>query len=127
MGKVGGIINFSGQVSGIAASIVTGYLVTALHSYAWVFGVAATYLAIGIGGYIFLLGKIELRRSRTETALTGPLRLMPGVIRSWAANRSHDGAFSPPESQTFRLPAYLGNITNVCIPFRCIARKFVLL
>ena len=34
VGKVGGIINFAGQVAGIAASILTGYLVSALHSYA---------------------------------------------------------------------------------------------
>jgi MFS family permease len=59
VGKVGGIVNFSNQVSGICAPIVTGYLVHALHSYAWVFGVSAIYLAIGIGGYVFLLGRIE--------------------------------------------------------------------
>ena len=59
VGKVGGIINFSNQISGIAAPILTGYLVSAFHSYAWAFGVAAAYLAIGIASYIFLLGKIE--------------------------------------------------------------------
>ena len=64
VGKVGGIVNFSNQVSGIGAPIVTGYLVTALHSYAWVFGVSAIYLAIGICGYIFLLGRIERPRPR---------------------------------------------------------------
>jgi MFS family permease len=60
VGKVGGIINFSGQVSGIAASILTGYLVSARHTYAAAFAVAAAYLAIGIAGYLFLLGTIEL-------------------------------------------------------------------
>jgi len=64
VGKVGGIINFSGQVSGIAASILTGYLVSASHSYFWAFAVAAAYLAIGIAGYLFLLGKIELPAPR---------------------------------------------------------------
>ncbi len=59
VGKVGGIINFSNQISGIVAPIVTGYLVSALHSYTWVFGVSAIYLTIGIAAYIFLLGKIE--------------------------------------------------------------------
>ena len=59
VGKVGGIINFSNQISGISAPIITGYLVTAFHSYAWAFGVSGIYLAIGIAGYIFLLGKIE--------------------------------------------------------------------
>ncbi len=62
VGKVGGIINFSNQISGIVAPIATGYLVTAFHSYAWAFGVAAAYLAIGIASYILLLGKIEPMR-----------------------------------------------------------------
>jgi MFS transporter, ACS family, D-galactonate transporter len=60
VGKVGGIANFAGQISGISAPIITGYLVSALHSYFWVFGVAAIYLAIGIAGYFFLLGRIEM-------------------------------------------------------------------
>jgi ACS family D-galactonate transporter-like MFS transporter len=59
VGKVGGIINFSSQISGISAPIITGYLVSAFHSYAWAFGVAAVYLAIGIAAYTFLLGRIE--------------------------------------------------------------------
>ena len=59
VGKVGGIMNFSNQISGIAAPIVTGYLVSARQSYAWAFGVSAIYLSIGIAAYIFLLGRIE--------------------------------------------------------------------
>jgi MFS family permease len=59
VGKVGGIVNFSNQISGICAPIVTGYTVTAFHSYAWAFGVAGIYLTIGIAAYVFLLGKIE--------------------------------------------------------------------
>lgn len=59
VGKVGGIINFSSQVSGISAPIITGYLVSAFHNYAWAFGVSAVYLVIGIAGYTFMLGKIE--------------------------------------------------------------------
>jgi ACS family D-galactonate transporter-like MFS transporter len=59
VGSVGGIINFSNQVSGIAAPIVTGYLVQSLHSFAWAFGVSAIYLAIGITAYLVLLGRIE--------------------------------------------------------------------
>jgi ACS family D-galactonate transporter-like MFS transporter len=59
VGKVGGIINFSNQLSGIAAPIITGYLVAARQSFAWAFGVAAVYLLIGIGGYLVLLGRIE--------------------------------------------------------------------
>lgn len=55
VGRVGGIMNFSNQVSGIAASIVTGILVQRWHNFAAAFGVAAVYLAIGLGAYLFLL------------------------------------------------------------------------
>ncbi len=58
VGRVGGIMNFSSQLSGIAAPIFTGYM-AARHSFAWAFGAAAIYLAVGIAAYIFLLGKIE--------------------------------------------------------------------
>jgi len=59
VGRVGGIINFSNQLSGICATILTGYLVAARQSFALAFGVSAAYLMIGIAGYIFLLGRIE--------------------------------------------------------------------
>ncbi|MFZ1084948.1 MAG: MFS transporter [Terracidiphilus sp.] len=60
VGKVGGIVNFSNQLSGIAAPIATGYLVTARQSFALAFGLPVIYLAVGIAAYIFLLGRIEL-------------------------------------------------------------------
>ena len=59
VGTVGGIVNFSNQISGIAAPIVTGYVVAATRSYAWAFGIAAIYLLIGIASYVILLGRIE--------------------------------------------------------------------
>jgi MFS transporter, ACS family, D-galactonate transporter len=59
VGTVGGIINLSNQLSGIAAPIITGYVVAETKSYAWAFGISAIYLMIGISSYIFLLGKIE--------------------------------------------------------------------
>jgi ACS family D-galactonate transporter-like MFS transporter len=59
VGTLGGILNFANQISGIAAPIATGYLVTARQSFALAFGVAAVYLVIGIAGYLFLLGDIE--------------------------------------------------------------------
>ncbi len=59
VGTVGGIVNFSNQLSGIAAPIATGYIVAATQSYVWVFGVAAIYLLVGIASYMFLLGRIE--------------------------------------------------------------------
>ena len=59
VGKVGGIINFSSQLSAILAPIVTGYIVGSLHSYAWAFGVAGIYLSVGIAAYVLLLGRLE--------------------------------------------------------------------
>ena len=59
VGTLGGILNLSNQLSGIAAPLITGYVVGVTHSYAWAFYIAATYLLIGIASYIFLLGKIE--------------------------------------------------------------------
>jgi MFS transporter, ACS family, D-galactonate transporter len=59
VGKVGGIVNFVCQVSGIAAQIVTGFIVKATDSYALAFGISAVYLLVGIAGYLFLLRRIE--------------------------------------------------------------------
>ncbi len=59
VGSVGGIVNFSNQLSGIAAPIITGYVVAATHEYVWAFAISAVYLVIGICGYIFMLGRIE--------------------------------------------------------------------
>ena len=70
VGKVAGIVNFSNQLSGICAPIVTGYILTALHSYAWVFGVSAIYLAIGICGYVLLLGRIEQPLRNNSASMT---------------------------------------------------------
>ena len=55
VGRVGGILNFSNQLSGVAAPIITGYVVQTRHSFAGAFVVAGAYLVIGICGYIFLL------------------------------------------------------------------------
>ena len=59
VGKVGGIMNFSNQISGITAPIVTGYLAYTRHSFALAFAVPAVYLLIGITAYFVLLGRIE--------------------------------------------------------------------
>jgi MFS transporter, ACS family, D-galactonate transporter len=59
VGTLGGILNFGNQLSGIAAPIVTGYIVGATHSFSWAFLVAAAFLVVGIAGYVFLLGRIE--------------------------------------------------------------------
>jgi ACS family D-galactonate transporter-like MFS transporter len=58
VGTVGGIMNLSNQLSGIAAPIVTGFIVSATKNFQWAFLAAAAYLTIGIASYIFLLGEI---------------------------------------------------------------------
>ncbi len=59
VGRVGGIMNFSNQLSAIAAPVATGYLVAATHSFAAAFIASAAYLVVGLAGYAFLLGRIE--------------------------------------------------------------------
>ncbi|MFL6450238.1 MAG: MFS transporter [Bryobacteraceae bacterium] len=59
VGKVGGILNFGNQVSGIVAPIVTGYIARETGSMGKAFAVAAVLLLLGIASYIFLLGRIE--------------------------------------------------------------------
>jgi MFS transporter, ACS family, D-galactonate transporter len=58
VGTLGGILNLANQIAGIAAPIVTGYILRATHSFSWAFGAAAVFLLIGIAGYVFLLGRI---------------------------------------------------------------------
>jgi MFS transporter, ACS family, D-galactonate transporter len=59
VGTLGGIMNFSNQVAGIAAPIITGYISAVTHSFSYAFGAAAAFLVVGIAGYVFLLGRIE--------------------------------------------------------------------
>jgi MFS family permease len=59
VGTLGGILNFCNQLAGIAAPIVTGYVVQATHSFSWAFVAATIFLFVGIAGYVFLLGQIE--------------------------------------------------------------------
>ena len=56
VGSVGGIVNFVSQLSAISAPVITGYVVKLTHSFAWAFGAAAIFLAIGIASYVVLLG-----------------------------------------------------------------------
>ena len=59
MGTVGGILNLCNQLAGIAAPIATGFIVAGTKSFSWAFIAAAVFLALGIAGYIFLLGNME--------------------------------------------------------------------
>ena len=59
VGRVGGILNFSNQLSGIFAPAITGLLVYKLHSFTAAFAVAGAYLVIGICAYLFLLRDVH--------------------------------------------------------------------
>jgi sugar phosphate permease len=58
VGTIGGIMNLSNQIAGIAAPIVTGFIVAETKSYSAAFLAAAAFLVIGIAAYIFLLGNM---------------------------------------------------------------------
>ncbi|MGB9433097.1 MAG: MFS transporter [Candidatus Acidiferrum sp.] len=59
VGTLASIANLSGQLAAISAPIITGYIVSATHSFASAFVTAAVILSVGIVGYAFLLGRIE--------------------------------------------------------------------
>jgi ACS family D-galactonate transporter-like MFS transporter len=59
VGTLAGTVNLCGQIAAICAPIVTGYIVSAAHSFAAAFVTATLILLMGIAGYIFLLGRIE--------------------------------------------------------------------
>ena len=58
-GRVGSILNLSGQIAAITAPIITGYISARTHSFRGAFLVAGSLLLAGVAGYIFLLGRIE--------------------------------------------------------------------
>lgn len=57
-GAIGGIMNFFNNLMGVAAPVVTGYIVGATNSFSGAFLVAGAVLLIGIIAYVFLLGEI---------------------------------------------------------------------
>lgn len=59
VGTVGSIMNFFNNVMGIAAPIVTGYIVGETQSFTNAFLTAAAVLVVGIFFYVVVLGKIE--------------------------------------------------------------------
>jgi len=68
VGTLAGAVNLCGQIAAISAPIVTGYIVSASHSFAAAFVTATVILLLGIVGYIFLLGRIEpILEPQTET------------------------------------------------------------
>ena len=59
VGRLGGIVNFCGQLAAISAPIVTGYIASITHAFASAFIAATVILLLGIAGYVFLLSRIE--------------------------------------------------------------------
>lgn len=59
IGAVGGIMNFAVNAMGIAAPIVSGYILKYTHVFTGAFLVAGVILMIGIVAFVLLLGRIE--------------------------------------------------------------------
>ncbi len=59
VGTVGGIMNFANNLMGVAAPIVTGFIVGATNSFTNAFLVAGVILAVGIVSFVFVMGPIQ--------------------------------------------------------------------
>jgi MFS transporter, ACS family, D-galactonate transporter len=59
VGAVGGIMNFSNNMMGVVAPIVTGFIVGRTRSFVDAFLVAGLVLFAGVVAFVFLLGRIE--------------------------------------------------------------------
>jgi sugar phosphate permease len=59
VGTLASIANLVGQLAAISAPIITGYIVSATHSFASAFVTATVILLLGIFGYAVLLGRLE--------------------------------------------------------------------
>lgn len=71
-GRVGGIMNFSNQISAIAAPILTGLMVQRTGSYLWAFVIPTVYILIGIAAYVTMLRRVELIDLQKALAGTSP-------------------------------------------------------
>ncbi len=56
---VGGIVNLTNNLMGVAAPVITGFIVGLTHSFAGAFLVAGLVLLVGIFSYVVMLGRIE--------------------------------------------------------------------
>jgi MFS family permease len=74
-GRVGGIMNFSNQISAIAAPILTGWIVSLTHSYVYAFVIPTVYILVGIVAYMTLLQRIEVIDVREALAGTPGRRM----------------------------------------------------
>lgn len=58
-GTIGGIVNFCNNLMGVAAPVITGFIVGITHSFAGAFLIAGIVLVVGIFFYSVVLGRIE--------------------------------------------------------------------
>ena len=56
---VGGFVNLVNNLMGVAAPVITGFIVGITHSFSGAFLVAGIVLLVGIISYVFVLGPIE--------------------------------------------------------------------
>jgi MFS transporter, ACS family, D-galactonate transporter len=72
-GTIGGIVNFTNNLMGVAAPVITGFIVGLTHSFAGAFLIAGIVLLVGIFSYTVVLGHIEPIRepSGTTAVLSG--------------------------------------------------------
>jgi MFS family permease len=59
VGTVGGLMNFSNNMMGVVAPVVTGFVVERTHSFGDAFLVAGLVLLAGVTAFVCLLGRIE--------------------------------------------------------------------
>jgi len=70
-GTVGGILNFTNNMMGVLAPIITGLVVDWTQSFAGAFLIAGVVLLVGIFFYIVVLGRIEPIPDLVEPAPEG--------------------------------------------------------
>src|SRR5258708_3289037 len=56
---IGGLVNLVNNLMGVAAPVITGFIVGITHSFSGAFLVAGIVLVVGIVSYVFVLGPIE--------------------------------------------------------------------
>lgn len=71
VGTIGGVMNFVNNLMGVAAPIVTGFIVGATNSFTNAFLVAGVILTIGIVSFVFVMGKIEAIPEPDESTKRG--------------------------------------------------------
>lgn len=67
-----GLQNCIGNLAGVAAANITGWILKATNSFVIAFTVAAVILIIGACGYLFVIGKTDRVRWRSEALVESP-------------------------------------------------------